>query len=808
MKIREFSRDRTTASWMGREAMYLIEPAALEAPDAMLAAWRAIVSNDRAAAAPVLGPQRYLVKQPGPASHGFRAVYEERLRHRWRTLGSKHEVFAVSTGTNALRVALRGVRAMADRPGLEVLVPATTVANTIEAVMMEGLVPVLVDIDPHTWLVDLDAAADAVGERTLALVSVDWLGTGVDVDAVGAFCRRHDIAWISDSAQSFGIEHGGRPPVTHADVTTFSTGYPKIFHTGGRGGLVVARREIVERLVVDAHGVLRNEPLPELNAIAGLDLLRDFDDILSHRRAIGDLYAELLAPLPGFYPQVIASAERTNRYQISVRVDPHQSGLRPEQIVGHLASLGVEANAGRMPCLALDDRLAAGTVKAAGELPVSRRLAGASITLPMPQNLRREQCEWICRRVRDLQHQRSGPRLAVDVTPSEPSVARVLLRATTSTRFWSIEEKALAYVSAAGERWLAEHVLVPPDALIEAAVSVPEILSALDAMATVDEGDRVGESDLRVLGILPEGDLMLDRSFDEPSQTTDEIDLGSLIESGSSASVGLALTGDGRLRVNKRCATDGIDGNGRPWLRRQFHYLGANGIRDAADLFLLPDRFDQRGGEVVVSMPYADSQSLVESILGGVGADDVLRCLGEMLDPLALQVWQRGVVDATPTYVQQAHADRMRRRLAIARQAHRELHATMQQPWVELNGRALEGFTTLLPKVLEALDLDAVRPRRLTFIHGDLNLYNLLVLESGHGNDRYKMIDPRGTPLWDPDDRDEEVERGDFVYDLAKLKFSFGGFVMIRSRLYDFTRHDEASFELRAKQDHPAITTL
>ena len=90
---------------------------------------------------------------------------------------------AVSSGTAALHLA---VLALGIGPGDEVIVPAYTFPATANVVALAGARPVLVDVDPATMNLDLALVADAVTERTRAVLAVHLFGRPLDWDALAA----------------------------------------------------------------------------------------------------------------------------------------------------------------------------------------------------------------------------------------------------------------------------------------------------------------------------------------------------------------------------------------------------------------------------------------------------------------------------------------------------------------------------------------------------------------------------------------------------------------------------------------------
>jgi dTDP-4-amino-4,6-dideoxygalactose transaminase len=131
--------------------------------------------------------------------------------------GTRHAI-GVGNGLDALRLMLQ---ASSLEPGDELLVPAHTFIATILAVRAAGLVPILVEPDPDTFLMDPQAAERALTPRTRGLLTVHLYGRCSGVDALRALAERHDLALFEDAAQA----HGARCQGTSAGAFGLAAGF-------------------------------------------------------------------------------------------------------------------------------------------------------------------------------------------------------------------------------------------------------------------------------------------------------------------------------------------------------------------------------------------------------------------------------------------------------------------------------------------------------------------------------------------------------------------------------------------------------
>ncbi|WP_328468576.1 DegT/DnrJ/EryC1/StrS family aminotransferase [Actinoplanes sp. NBC_00393] len=210
----------------------------------------------------------------------------------------------VANGTDALELALRAVGV---GPGAEVILPANTFIATAEAVARAGAAVVLVDCDPQTYLIDVEAALAAVTPATRAIVPVHLYGQLAPVEELRNGLGGRDVAIVEDAAQSQGATRHGRG--SGADGIAATSFYPgKNLGAYGDAGAVTTASEQWATTVrtLGSHGGLRkyhhdligvNSRLDGLQAVvlrAKLARLAGWND---QRRAAAARYHHLLAGL-------------------------------------------------------------------------------------------------------------------------------------------------------------------------------------------------------------------------------------------------------------------------------------------------------------------------------------------------------------------------------------------------------------------------------------------------------------------------------------------------------------------------------
>ncbi|MBZ0327359.1 MAG: DegT/DnrJ/EryC1/StrS family aminotransferase [Altibacter sp.] len=132
----------------------------------------------------------------GPEVHQFQKELETYL-------GVKH-VIPCANGTDALQIAMMGLGL---KPGDEVITADFTFAATVEVIALLGLTPVLVDVDPVDFNIDIAAIKRAITPKTKAIVPVHLFGLVANMDAIMDIAKEHNLYVIEDNAQAIGATY-------------------------------------------------------------------------------------------------------------------------------------------------------------------------------------------------------------------------------------------------------------------------------------------------------------------------------------------------------------------------------------------------------------------------------------------------------------------------------------------------------------------------------------------------------------------------------------------------------------------------
>ena len=154
------------------------------------------------------------------------------------------QALLVHSGTAALELAA----ILADlKPNDEIIMPSYTFCSTANAFVLQGAVPVFVDIRPDTLNIDETKIEEAITPKTKAIAVVHYAGVACEMDTIMNIAKRHNLLVIEDAAQAFDSYYKGKPLGTIGDMGCFSFHETKNVMSGEGGLFVTNNLEYAER---------------------------------------------------------------------------------------------------------------------------------------------------------------------------------------------------------------------------------------------------------------------------------------------------------------------------------------------------------------------------------------------------------------------------------------------------------------------------------------------------------------------------------------------------------------------------------
>ncbi len=132
------------------------------------------------------------------------------------------------------------------KPGDEVITCATGFPTTVNPILMNGLVPVYLDVEIPTYNMDVSKLEEALSPKTRAIVLAHTLGNPFDLNTIMAFAKKHNLWVVEDCCDALGATYRGKSVGTFGNIGTLSF-YPAHHITMGEGGAVFTDRSILKR---------------------------------------------------------------------------------------------------------------------------------------------------------------------------------------------------------------------------------------------------------------------------------------------------------------------------------------------------------------------------------------------------------------------------------------------------------------------------------------------------------------------------------------------------------------------------------
>lgn len=217
--------------------------------------------------------------------------------------GTKHAI-GVANGLDALILILRAYKEMGVmNNGDEVIVPSNTYIASILAISQNNLIPVLVEPNLETYLIDPTKIEEKITSKTKAILPVHLYGQTCEMDAINAISNKYNLKVIEDSAQSHGAYFGEKRSGNLGDASGFSFYPGKNLGALGDGGAVTTNDDELAATIraLGNYGSHKkyenlyqgvNSRLDEMQAAMLRVKLRYLDDEVTKRREIANYYLE------------------------------------------------------------------------------------------------------------------------------------------------------------------------------------------------------------------------------------------------------------------------------------------------------------------------------------------------------------------------------------------------------------------------------------------------------------------------------------------------------------------------------------
>lgn len=270
-------------------------------------------------------------------------------------------MIAVNSATSGLHVALVACGVGA---GDEVITTPMTFVSTVNCIIHAGATPVFVDVEPHSYNIDVTKIEAAITPKTKAIMPVHFSGLSVDLDPLYALAQKHNLRVIEDAAHAIGSTYKDQKIGSFGDIQVYSFHPCKNMTTAEGGAISVHDEETAKRMrVMRFHGIDKdawdryskkgNQSLnviapgfkynmSDLQASIGIPQLKQLDLYNAKRAALAKRYDEAFEGWSELDRPARSSYNAFNPYHIyAVLVNDNKVGLNRDQVMQALKEVNI-----------------------------------------------------------------------------------------------------------------------------------------------------------------------------------------------------------------------------------------------------------------------------------------------------------------------------------------------------------------------------------------------------------------------------------------------------------------------------------
>jgi len=312
-------------------------------------------------------------------------------------------------GTDALYLALRSLKiGNLD----EVIIPTQSFIATVEPLLLLGIKPIFVDIDPDTYCIDAQKIEASITDRTKAIMVVHLYGNMCEMDTIGQVAKKYKLAVIEDAAQAHGATFHGKKSGTFGDIAAFSFYPGKNLGAYGDAGALLTRDSHLAQILsqMTNHGRMQNRNskhskythfllglnsrLDSIQAAVLNVKLRHLDTWVKRRREIAHLYNSSLEGTVKIPKEKSGVMSSYHHYVIQVN--------SRDKFIENLAKKGISASVHYPDPLHKHKPVKDFVGNQEGNFPVAEELARKCVSLPIYPEMTDSMVEYVADAVKEL----------------------------------------------------------------------------------------------------------------------------------------------------------------------------------------------------------------------------------------------------------------------------------------------------------------------------------------------------------------------------------------------------------------------
>ncbi len=325
--------------------------------------------------------------------------------------GAKY-VIPCANGTDALQIALMALEL---KPGDEIIVPAFTYVASAEVIALLGLIPVMVDVDYHSFNITLANIEKGLSARTKAIIPVHLFGQSCDMEPIMDFANKHHLYVIEDNAQAIGAKYTFPDKTLKQTGTTGHIGCTSFFPSknlgcyGDGGALMTDNSQLAERIgMIANHGqrikyhhqvIGCNSRLDTIQAAILNVKLKYLDDYCRARYKAAEYYTKHLQDIR----DIILPAEMPFSTHVYHQYTLKVADGKRDQLKQFLADAGIPGMI-YYPLPLNRQEAFMDIARIAEPLTTSTTLASSVLSLPIDTEITTEQQDIVIKRIHEFFH--------------------------------------------------------------------------------------------------------------------------------------------------------------------------------------------------------------------------------------------------------------------------------------------------------------------------------------------------------------------------------------------------------------------
>jgi len=334
-------------------------------------------------------------------------------------VGVKHAI-ATNSCTAALHTALaaKGIGA-----GDEVITTPLTFAASANVIIHTGARPVFADIDPYTYVIDVNKIEERISERTKAIIPVHYSGQACEMDRILEIARKHRLFVLEDAAHAVYTTYKGKMIGSIGDATAFSFYATKNLSTGEGGMLTTNDDELADKArIISLHGMSRDAwkrygkggswyyevlypgfkyNMTDIQAALGLHQLEKLKSMQNTREEYAEMYNSAFKDMEEIITPKVVPGNRHAWHLYVVRINGRLLGIDRNRFIEELAEMNIGASVHFIPVhLHPYYRMTYGYRR--GDYPVAENVYEGILSLPLYPKMKKEDMEVVIDAVKHI----------------------------------------------------------------------------------------------------------------------------------------------------------------------------------------------------------------------------------------------------------------------------------------------------------------------------------------------------------------------------------------------------------------------